>query len=276
MSQTNPEGIALNPDAAKKFVFAGRADFAVVSVASDTRLTFRAKSPKLKEGETSTNCRFLYAQTGGEGRARWAYLGWTLTTDGRVRAGKSKVPATDTARRAIDWIVGHVARGTLPGTEVVEVFHCGRCGRCGRKLTDPVSIATGFGPHCTKEMGKEDERRAAKATVTAGKVRGKDAGTYAAAEDDKARREIFRRICETGPHGVDVACLTDGEKVHAKALMADGMIEWTAPGDRGGRVRKVRPSHPADAERATSERVAEQYRERLNPGVAAFRARHAR
>jgi hypothetical protein len=30
----------------------------------------------------------------------------------------------------------------------VEVWHVSRCGRCGRKLTDPSSIDSGFGPEC--------------------------------------------------------------------------------------------------------------------------------
>ncbi|WP_373093047.1 DUF6011 domain-containing protein [Zhongshania sp.] len=32
-------------------------------------------------------------------------------------------------------------------------MHAGKCGRCARKLTDPVSISTGFGPHCRSELG---------------------------------------------------------------------------------------------------------------------------
>lgn len=274
-------GIALNPENAAKFVFAGRADFAVVSKATDTRLTFRAKSPKLREGETSTDCRFLYVQTGGEGRARWAYLGWTKTTDGKVRAGKSKVAESAPSRRAIDWLVGRIAAGTLPGADVVEIFHCGRCGRCGRKLTDPVSIETGFGPHCTKEMGKQDERRAAKATVDAGKVRGKDATTYQAAEDDKLRRDLYGRICAGGEGGINVNGLDEGEKRIGKRLMADGLIEWTP--NALGRVRKVRDAAPVESSaRVESERAAEAYREQIRQstlrpvrsGLDAFRARH--
>lgn len=39
-------------------------------------------------------------------------------------------------------------------SEILEVWHNGSCGRCHRKLTDPDSIETGFGPECLKIIMK--------------------------------------------------------------------------------------------------------------------------
>ena len=35
-------------------------------------------------------------------------------------------------------------------TDTIRIYHVGRCGHCGRTLTDPDSIARGFGPDCWK------------------------------------------------------------------------------------------------------------------------------
>lgn len=48
------------------------------------------------------------------------------------------------------WLVEKIASESMP--DAVEVHHNGSCSRCGRELTDPDSIASGFGPVCRKKL----------------------------------------------------------------------------------------------------------------------------
>jgi hypothetical protein len=56
--------------------------------------------------------------------------------------------------RALEWAIKHLPLGTAHD---MEIWHQGECGRCGRLLTHPVSIATGFGPECTKVIEVEKQ-----------------------------------------------------------------------------------------------------------------------
>jgi hypothetical protein len=38
-------------------------------------------------------------------------------------------------------------------TEYMQILHDGTCLRCGRPLNDPISVKTGFGPECRRELG---------------------------------------------------------------------------------------------------------------------------
>jgi hypothetical protein len=52
--------------------------------------------------------------------------------------------------KAFRWSWGHLVQMSFP--KDLEVWHEGRCGKCGRSLTDPESIASGFGPKCRRSL----------------------------------------------------------------------------------------------------------------------------
>jgi hypothetical protein len=192
------------PSEFSRFALAGRSVFTVVAGDDCTiatpgeRFTIKFARPKPKGGSTAPSpCRFAYVETGGSGRARWSYLGWFLETSPDLRPGKSRVPRSDPAAAIAEACAIAAVEGSLPGTNVVSIYHNGACGACGRKLTDPVSIATGLGPECTKRIGADEIREAARETVVAGKTTARSS-TTAAAEYDKIRRETYRTIMEAG------------------------------------------------------------------------------
>ena len=64
-----------------------------------------------------------------------------------IRAWRSELSARSPQQVCFSWLWARVqAVKALPST--VEVWHHGQCCRCGRELTDPTSIARGYGPDC--------------------------------------------------------------------------------------------------------------------------------
>lgn len=145
-----PDGLIDSAAEALAFVLGGNATFTLRSARTGTRYTFRVRRAK-------DNPRMLFASTliGSDNDSDYAYLGYFTTMHGGqviqsyngrpLRAGKKGNP-DDVRFKALDWLLDALRRGELPLT--VEFWHEGRCARCARKLTDPESIARGFGPEC--------------------------------------------------------------------------------------------------------------------------------
>jgi hypothetical protein len=144
------DGYMTDPDAVRAFILGGRAVFTLVSKKTHTRYTFRVSRAKDNE-----NMFFVGTLTGPDNGSDYAYLGFFQTMHGGrvltcrdgayMRAGKKGNP-DDVRFRGLDYLLRAIARGELPAD--VEFWHEGRCARCARVLTDPVSIARGFGPEC--------------------------------------------------------------------------------------------------------------------------------
>lgn len=176
----------------RQFVFAGRAYFTLVNPETGVRLTFKVKAGKNKAGPC-TKCNasgefrrgrfvglcFACKGTGDTANAgeppyfvRWltgsasdasaaskaayAYIGYIAVADVAaqrpvLRPGKSlqRISEDHVARKAFTWLLRHLDALPAPA----ELHHEGRCARCSRRLTDPSSIATGFGPDCAAELG---------------------------------------------------------------------------------------------------------------------------
>ena len=131
-------------DAAKQFIFGGRARFTLVSKATGKRYTYRMGQSK--DGQMF----FASLLVGQNNEADYEYLGFTKPEmNGALFAGKKGNP-NHPAYRALDWALRKVFAGKMPGP--LEIWHEGRCGRCGRALTDPASIETGFGPECINHV----------------------------------------------------------------------------------------------------------------------------
>jgi hypothetical protein len=158
-----PDGLIEDPAVARDFILGGNATFTVVSVRTGTRYTYRVRVAK-------DNPRMFFVSTlvGSDNESDYAYVGFfksicgegsrhvhtfmAKTRDkdrGLVMIAGKKGNSNDLRFRALDWLLQNLIIDRMPKT--VEFWHEGRCARCNRKLTDPESIARGFGPECASK-----------------------------------------------------------------------------------------------------------------------------
>lgn len=133
-------------DAAEALAFAlgGRATFTVRSRKTGTRYTYKLKA---KDGG---NLFFAHTLTGSNNEEDYTYLGTWWPHDGRGLVAGAKGNPSDVRFRGLRYVLGNLTAGRMP--DDVEFWHEGRCARCSRKLTDPESIARGFGPECATKV----------------------------------------------------------------------------------------------------------------------------
>jgi len=145
---------------AKKFMLAGNATFTLRSKTTSKRFTYKIqKIPD--EGRRGWNthrwwCKLL---TGPDNSNDFKYFGMLYgARDGgsycyvHGKPGKSCAARSSESVKAFTYTVGNIFdRTRIP--DGVEFWHAGKCGRCGRKLTDPDSIESGFGPECVTKIG---------------------------------------------------------------------------------------------------------------------------
>ena len=126
----------------RQFVFAGNATFTLKSLKTGRHYTYRVTPME----ETPT-CFFVRFHSAND---RWLYLG--LIKEGSlILTRKSSQNAESPISKALDWFLERLkAHERMPD---LEFWHAGKCGRCGRQLTDPKSIASGFGPECQAIIG---------------------------------------------------------------------------------------------------------------------------
>lgn len=150
-----PEGLIESAETALSFVLAGKATFTIVSVKTGERMTFRVRA-----ADGNPQMFFVSALIGSDNESDYVYVGFLRADNGGrvlrdahgpgyLRAGK-KGNANDVRFKAFDWLLSALVADHMPRT--VEFWHEGRCARCNRLLTDPESIARGFGPECAKRV----------------------------------------------------------------------------------------------------------------------------
>lgn len=162
----NPEpGRITDAQAAQRFALAGHAIFTLVSTKTGNRHTY-----KITQCEDNPELYFVSHLRGPDNTGDYAYMG-IIKTDSRMvyHAGcpdgmrqigiignlrptkKSRIGEDTPCWRAFAWAWDQLRTGTIPAT--LEIWHAGRCGRCGRLLTDPTSVAAGYGPICREALG---------------------------------------------------------------------------------------------------------------------------
>ena len=140
----------------------GSAVFTLVSGKTGTRFTYRVTSPKKTREDAKGKTLFVSVLTGSDNTNDYSYTGtlWQ-PEDGRpfyFRHTKgSKVTAAAPSAQAFTffWKEANKPAGFRAANllDKVEFWHEGKCGRCNRRLTDPSSIASGFGPECITHVG---------------------------------------------------------------------------------------------------------------------------
>lgn len=136
----------LDATAARAFILGGNATVTLESVKTGARFTFKVTSPDLDDAAAP---HFVKVLTGSDNEEDFAYLGLIrAATFTHARPEKTRISRDAPSAVAFAWAWPHLAAGRIPAG--LNVWHEGRCGRCNRKLTVPESIASGFGPECSK------------------------------------------------------------------------------------------------------------------------------
>lgn len=173
------------------FMLAGNAIFTYRSQKTGTRFTYKVSEAD-KKNPTDAPSFFVSLLAGPDNMSDYTYLG--MIKEGKFFATKAsrhmeKAPSFVTFQWALTSFYKSVM--TMPAN--LEVWHVGRCGRCGRPLTVPESIASGIGPDCAAQMGKEQVKLALNASAKSEIPADKPRRTFAAA---KAAQVSGRKVAE--------------------------------------------------------------------------------
>ena len=140
----------MTPQQAQDFMLAGRAIFTAVSRRTGRRFTFKVS----RQDENSPWWR-VGVLSGPDNTSDYRYIGSVGWNRDRYPAPtffppKGQAPAPSAV--AFKWVLD-TAWGDAESFEAqVDFHHEGVCGRCARRLTDPDSITSGYGPECRKKM----------------------------------------------------------------------------------------------------------------------------
>lgn len=149
------------------FMFAGNAIFTYRSQKTGTRFTYKVSMADKKEGQTD-DVFFVNLLSGPDNMSDYTYIG--MIKNGKFFATKaSKKMEKAPSFLTFQWALAAFYKNVSQMPAQLEVWHVGRCGRCGRVLTVPESVATGIGPDCAAQMGREQVQLAVNPT-TASKV----------------------------------------------------------------------------------------------------------
>lgn len=157
--------------------------FTLVSRASGARYTYRVRPPSGKPGGACRRCDgtgywqgrkgypcracdatgeqgqpdrlFVAVLTGPDNTERgdYTYLGQIIKAPHPryEHGGKSRIGADALSARAAHWYFTRLfGVGDLSSC---EFWHDGVCGRCGKDLTNPPSVACGYGEECADKLG---------------------------------------------------------------------------------------------------------------------------
>jgi hypothetical protein len=134
-----------DPEAIKRFLFAGNATITLKSLATEQHYTFRAR--KAKRGEVW----FVSVLANPDQYVYVGILGGSSNKPVFLLTKKSRYSDDAGLVKAFRFFYNHLMAGKIP--EKLEVRHEGNCGRCNRQLTVPLSIDRGIGPECWGLMG---------------------------------------------------------------------------------------------------------------------------
>jgi hypothetical protein len=149
-----------DPENALRFIYAGNARVTLVSRMTGARYTYRVRAlPPTKwdserreyvevDGPPST--WLVQLLVGSDNNSSYKPLGLSNDTTLLVPTQNSRYSVESKPFRAFKYAIGNLRRGEIP--EDLEIWHEGRCGKCNRALTVPESIATGFGPECSRSL----------------------------------------------------------------------------------------------------------------------------
>ena len=122
------------------FILAGKAIFTVRNTETMNRFTYKVRASK--DGKVY----FVSVLTGTDNNTNYSYIGTIFDKTRFVHTSKSKIKKDATSVLGFTYLFRHLLKKDLD--PCYTFYHEGRCGRCGRRLTDPESIESGYGPEC--------------------------------------------------------------------------------------------------------------------------------
>lgn len=132
----------------REYALAGNSTITVQSKSTEKHFTFKIRASKAKPGKPKVH--FVSVLTGPNNKKDYTFFG-TIFADGRiVRSQESPITDTAPSVQAFRWMWRSSAENLAKHS---EVFHHGRCARCGRKITNPDSLKSGYGPECAEKLG---------------------------------------------------------------------------------------------------------------------------
>ena len=150
------------------YILGGEATFTAVSIVTGNRFTFQCNRQKkwsnISKKEEWQDRWFVSVLTGPDNNSNYTYIGtidnccpvsnkWYMRQTLKSGVGidavswKTFVYILDKLQNGFDFINDRLSKE-------IKIYHDGTCSMCGKKLTDPVSTSTGFGPICNPEAHK--------------------------------------------------------------------------------------------------------------------------
>lgn len=141
--------------AVREFIFAGKATFTILNTATGVRYTYKFSQPHYKDPVVQAAAPYFVNLLTGQNN-QYTYMATVLTNVDKYKLFKtrsSKLNERSTPWVAIQWMLNLIKRWEADHTNApwpigFQFWHEGKCARCARPLTDPKSIARGFGPLC--------------------------------------------------------------------------------------------------------------------------------
>ena len=161
-------GQLTTPEALYTYIKGGHGKLTVKSLSTDQRFVYRfsrLKEDQDRRGKELLNRPIFVCLVTGRDFDKWPFIGtdwlknWPfigtcwLKPDQRIQFNTSRKNTADIPPRALvafEFLVSLVTRQKLPSK--IEIWHEGKCCICGRELTDPTSIAQGYGPVCADKL----------------------------------------------------------------------------------------------------------------------------
>lgn len=138
----------------KQFIFAGNATFTIKNTKTGNRYTYKVKQQKYPDPKVQAAAPyFVTLLSGPDNTADYTYMGTLFDSDRfkLVSTRKSRVSTGSVSWQSFQWLLSQLAKynsGQSYWPAEFQFWHEGKCARCGRALTDPDSIARGYGPLC--------------------------------------------------------------------------------------------------------------------------------
>ena len=150
-------GQLTTPEALYTYIKGGHGKLTVISLNTDQRFMYRfsrLKEDQDRRGKELLNRPIFVCLVTGRDFDKWPFIGtcW-LKPDQRIQFNSARKNAANVPSRALvafGFLVSLVIRQKLPSK--IEIWHEGKCCICGRELTDPTSVAQGYGPVCADKL----------------------------------------------------------------------------------------------------------------------------
>jgi hypothetical protein len=133
----------------KQFALAGKATVTVQSRTSGKHFTYRiVRSRPSKKYPNPVH--FVSVLTGPENTKDYTLMGMIFADGNFALPRNPRIGGDAPSVQAFNWLWRSSPENLARNS---QVFHHGHCARCGRKITNPDSLTSGYGPECASKLG---------------------------------------------------------------------------------------------------------------------------